>query len=107
MRFGFCAASTENLSVKVCINGREETFTDFETDSRGLYYIDFNGIEATEFDDMVSASFYRNGGKLGRTVNYSVNTYICSTQNSTDTDLQTLVRALYNYGASAKQYATK
>ena len=58
-----------------------------------------------EFDDTVSATFYCDGRSIGRTVNYSVNTYICSMQNSENVRLRELVRALYNYGRSAKAYA--
>lgn len=47
------------------------------------------------------------GKQTGRTVTYSVNTYISSMQDVTNEPLQMLVRALYCYGASAKAYAGK
>lgn len=70
-------------------------------------YITFDSIKVTEFDNTVTATFYRNGEPLGAAVNYSVNAYICSTQNSTNTNLAALVKTLYNYGASAAAYAAK
>lgn len=109
VRFNFRAASVEGLTVTVSINGRTETFEakDFVSAGDGKYYIDFCGIKAAEFDDTVTASFAVNGAAVGRTVSYSVNTYICGTQNVENANLQALVRALYNYGAAAKNYANK
>lgn len=111
VRFYFTAASVDGLTVRCAINGRTQTFTaaDFGrlADGNGLYYVDMTGIEATEFDDTVTAAFYRNGAQTGTTVSYSVNAYICSAQNSENVKLRTLVRALYNYGASAYAYANK
>lgn len=102
MNFRFYAASTSGLSVKVTLDGRTETFTSL---GNGLYEISFTGIKANEFADTVSASFYRNNAKLGDTVSYSVNTYVCSKQADSNAALANLVRALYNYGASAAAYA--
>lgn len=104
-RFTFVTDSTNGLTVEVSINGRTQTFDTFEDAGDGKYCITFDGIKATEFDDTVTATFFRNGEQLGAAVNYSVNTYICSTQNSTNKALASLVKALYNYGASAKAYA--
>lgn len=105
MRFAFTAESVDGLSVEVSINGRTETFTEFETAGEGKYVVVFRGIKATEFDDAVTASFKLNGTPIGRSVTYSVNTYICGTQNNTETqNLAQLVRALYNYGAAAEAY---
>ena len=104
-RFTFVTDSTDGLSIEVAIDGRTQTFDAFEDAGDGRYCITFDGIQATEFDDTVTAKFIRNGKQLGAAVNYSVNTYICSTQNSTNEPLAALVQALYNYGASAKFYA--
>ena len=108
MRFTFAAESTEDLTVCVDINGREEIFDadDFTAVGSGKYCVDFQGIEANEFDDDVTAIFYRGGKTIGRMVSYTVNAYVCSTQNSSDANLQALVRALYNYGASAALFAS-
>ncbi len=108
MRFYFTAASVDGLTVRCAINGRTQSFTNFGyNENSGLYYADVSGIEATEFDDTVTAAFYRNGAQTGTTVSYSVNAYICSAQNSENEKLRMLVRALYNYGASARAYANE
>ncbi len=107
MTFCFYAESTDGLSVTVSINGRAQTFTEFNkvAGKEGVYEITFYGIKATEFDSSVSASFSRNDAQVGNTVSYSVNTYICAKQADGDTTLAGLVKALYNYGVSATAYA--
>lgn len=107
-RIFFFTCSTEDLLVKCSINGRtqyleDEDFTAVEGKD-GIYYFDLRNISATEFDDVVSVRFFRDGIASGRTMNYSVNAYICSTQNTDNPTLQALVRALYCYGASAAAY---
>ena len=106
MNLCFVTDSIEGLSVVLEINGRTETVTDFTPvdGEENLYQITFHGILATEFDLPVSASFYRNGAQVGNTLNYSVNTYICSKQNDSNAALATMVQALYNYGATANTY---
>ncbi len=105
IRFTFTAESTEDLTVEISVNGRTQTYTAFTDLGDGKYCVTFDGIKATEFDDTVTASFKQNGTPIGRAVSYAVNTYVCGNQNSTDTTLATLVRALYNYGVSAAAYA--
>lgn len=109
VRFTFTATSTEGLTVECTINGRTQTFTeaDFVSDGDGTYYITFCGIKATEFDLSVSAAFFRSGEPLGRTVSYSVNTYLYGTQDTVVSSLAALVRTLYCYGTSAAVYAGK
>lgn len=107
MRFTFTAQSVDGLSVDVTINGRTQTFTKFESAGDGRYAVTFRGIKATEFDDAVTAVFKQNGTPIGRTVTYSVNTYISNTHACDNASLAALVQALYNYGASAEAYAAK
>lgn len=104
-RFTFVTDSTDGLNIKVSINGRTQIFDAFEEIGDGRYFITFEGIKATELDDTVTASFYRDGEPIGADVNYSVSTYVCSMQNSTNEALANLVKALYNYGASTAAYA--
>lgn len=102
----FCAKDMEGLSVELSINGRTETVTDFAPveGQDGCYAITYHGILASEFDLPVSASFYKDGAQVGNTLNYSVNTYICSKQADSDATLAALVQALYNYGKTANTY---
>lgn len=96
------------ISIDVTIGNSTETFdSGFVSCGNGRYYLDIPGIEATDFDTTVSATFYDNGVQVGNTLNYCVNAYICGTQNSENTTLRALVRALYNYGASAAAYAAE
>ncbi len=104
MRFYF--VTNAQISIDVTINNSTETYdSGFVSCGNGKYYIDIPGINATDFDTTVSAAFYDNGVQVGNTLNYTVNAYICGTQNSPNATLQALVRALYNYGASAAAYA--
>lgn len=109
-RFTFKAEDVTDLTVRITINGRTQ---DFQADSfvpagetEGTWYVEVREIQATEFNDTVSASFLRSGEQIGRTVNYSVNTYIAGAYgNEAAPTLAQLVRALYNYGCSASNYA--
>ncbi len=108
VRFTFAADSTDGLIVQCTLNGRVQTFTadDFTACGDGLWYVEFTNIKATEFGDAVTASFCRNGTPTGRTVCYSVNTYICGVQNNTSVPyLAQMMQALYNYGEAARAYA--
>ena len=109
MKFAFTATDVEGLTVKVTVNGRETVFTanDFYTED-GKYVVYFRGINANEYDMVVSAIFYKDGTQIGNTAEYSVNSYIFSKQNDTETEnLAALVQATYNYGVSAEAYAGK
>ena len=108
MTFRFYAESIDGLSVTVAINGRTQTFaaSNFAAvdGKANTYEISFKGIKANEFADNVTASFARNGAAIGNTVSYSVNAYVCAKQADSNANLAALVKALYNYGASAKAY---
>lgn len=104
MEFRFCAEDIEGLSISITVDGRTQTFTEFTHEEGNSYSVSFCGIYASEYNATVYASFSRNGAPVGNTLKYSVNTYICSMQNSSDEKLTDLVKALYNYGASALVY---
>ena len=96
------------INIDVTIGNSTESFdSGFVSCGNGRYYLDIPGIDATDFDTTVSATFYDNGEPVGNTINYTVNAYICGTQNTENTTLRALVRALYNYGASAAAYAAE
>lgn len=104
-RFTFTAADVSDLTVRISINGRTQDFTaDRFTDAGdGSRYVEISQIQATEFNDTISASFFKDGEPIGRTVNYSVNAYVAGACEG-DSTLAALVRALYNYGCSASAY---
>ncbi len=105
MKLAFTATDVSSLTVKVSINGRTTEYTadDFVTEG-SKYVIYFRGILATEYDDVVTASFYDGDTQVGQNAEYTVNSYVYSMQNSTDTALAALVKATYNYGVSAVAY---
>lgn len=105
MDYTFYAASTENLSVTITVDGRMQTFTTFEPveGKTNFYRICYRGIYASEFGATVSASFHRDGEKVGNTLKYCVNAYVCSKQDA-EGPLGPLVKTIYNYGVSALTY---
>lgn len=105
MDYTFYAESTENLSVSITVDGRMQTFTSFEPveGETNIYRICYRGIYASEFGATVSASFHRDGAKVGNTLKYCVNAYVCSKQDAGGT-LGPLVKTIYNYGVSALTY---
>ena len=102
----FHASDTAGLAVTLRIGEKAQTFTEFTPveGEENTYSVIFHGILATEFDVPVYASFSRNGEKIGNTLKYSVNIYICNKQNCGNAPLENLLKALYNYGESAQKY---
>lgn len=110
IRFTFRAASTDGLEIAVSHNGSVQIFTekDFISEGNGIYSVIYRGIKATEFDDAVTAQFRRSDEPFGRSITYSVSTYICSTQDNCEIPaLAELVQAISNYGNAAKAYAAE
>lgn len=106
MYFVFNALETDGLTLKVSINGRETLYnvSELTPEQDGSYKVYFNKIMAHEADDEVTASFLLNGEEIGNSLTYSVNSYIAASYESTNAKLASLVKALANYGASAKAY---
>ena len=106
MYFVFNAIETEGLTLKVSINGRETLYnvSELTPEQDGSYKVYFNKIMAHETDDVVTASFLLNGEEIGNSLTYSVNSYIAAAYESSNVKLASLVKALANYGASAKAY---
>ena len=105
MRFGFYADNVDGLIIYVTINGRTQEFTQFTNCGNGIYEVSFTGISAEEFGDTVTATFERDSEQVGNELSYSVNAYVQSKQAGSDENLAALVKALYNFGASAEAYA--
>ncbi|MBQ3355563.1 MAG: leucine-rich repeat domain-containing protein [Oscillospiraceae bacterium] len=94
-------------SVEVTINGRTTVYAyeDMATDDTNTCRVVFRGISASEYGDVVTAILKNNGEQVGQTLTYSVNSYVYSKQNDTAVEnLAQLVKAIYNYGKSAKDY---
>ena len=110
MAVKFVFKADASLALKITVNGRvtEYTSADYLTDKDGNSYVYFRGILATEYGDIVTASFYNaDGEQVGQTLTYSVASYVYHMQNSDNTALAELLKAIYNYGCSAKKYTNK
>ena len=91
------------FTYTVKARGAEKVYTadDLVKVSEGTYYLYFDGLKATCFNDTVTASIQRDGKTIGQTVTYSVNTYILNNQDVKDQSLREMLEAVYNYGCSA------
>ena len=105
----FAASDLDGLEVRITRNGLTQIVKadEFIVDNDGLYKVYYRGIHFSQFDDTVTATFYRNGEQIGNTLTYSVNSYIYRNQDNADEKLRELLRATYVYGESAKAYKNK
>ena len=92
-------------TFEVTANGETNVYTSQDLTYRnGKYYLSINGVKATKFNDVITAVIKKDGVQIGHTLNYSVNTYVQKNQNTGNTVLGDLLKAIYNYGESAKLY---
>ena len=92
-------------TFEVKANGKTEVYTAKDLTYRnGKYYLSINGVKATKFDDVITAVIKKDGVQISQTLNYSVNTYIQKNQGTANTALGDLLKAIYNYGESARSY---
>ena len=95
-----------DLTFKIKINGGAEVAADYVTVNGNTVQVYTDAIAATNFDDVYTVTVY-NGETAGATFDYSVKSYVYAFQSAIgeDEDQVMLVKALYNYGLSAKAYA--
>ncbi|MBQ3356012.1 MAG: InlB B-repeat-containing protein [Oscillospiraceae bacterium] len=107
MTLRFHATAVDGLSVYLIEDGRTQTFTEFTPvpGEENVYVITRSGISAEDYGSVVTAGFERDDEQVGNDLYYSVNAYVQARQNDENAALAALVRALYNYGASAAAYA--
>ena len=103
----FCA-DAQTHSVKATINGESFLYPVSELaladGYTGRYVLEFDQIRATQFGEVITVTFLNGeGATVGRTLNYSVYTYIQRNQNTTNENLANLLKAIYNYGESVKK----
>lgn len=106
MRFKITADNIENLTVKVINDIGEETVITSDTfeATEGGYYVFFEGLNASQMSDVVYLTVYDGEIAVSNTIRYSIESYAYAKQNSTDTNLAELVKAMMRYGDSAKAY---
>ena len=101
----FNAASTDGLTVKVTVNGRENIYSSFKDEGNGVYSVICENIGAGEMDAAITAVL--SNGTATQTLTYSVADYIKTALNDTALSAEetALVTAIYAYGLSASEYA--
>lgn len=97
--FKFQAADTANLTVEI-----NDVEVEYEDLGNGTYKVMTDAISAVDFDKEYTAELIV-GGNVAASATYSVNSYVYAKQASDNANLANLVKALYNYGASADVYA--
>jgi len=105
----FVANDLTNLKVKVVIDNLTYYYDadDFAyEESSGRYVLNLNQITVLQFDVPVIATIEVDGVQIGRTLQYSINTYL--QKNYTNAAYPTdLIKALYVYGKSVTAYVEK
>ena len=102
-------AGTDLNTVKftATVGGKTTEFTKYDSDGSERYYFDYVGLNAQQLDSEITfASFV--GAKADDTVGYSVNTYLAtyidSHKDDADLNEMHLVKALFNYGWTCKNF---
>lgn len=75
--------------------------------SEDRYVVSVDKLKASEYGCKVIGTIYYDGVQVGRTINYSVNSYAYTKLNGASATLTTeqeMIKAIYNYGKSARKY---
>lgn len=77
-----------------------------DSDSVYVYTFEYQGLSVIEFNDVLTVQAYLNGTAEGKTLTYSVKSYVYSKVNDPESDpaMVELAKAIYNYGNTAKKY---
>ena len=94
----------ESYSGLVLVIREGETVTELPL-SEGQTVVYYDGLTIRELDTEVTFTLKQNGETVGKTLTFSANAYLYRMQTSENTALANLVKALYAYGVSAKNYA--
>ena len=102
----FCADAAA-YTVKVTINGEDFLYPVSElalaAGYTDRYVVEFDQIRATQFGEEITFSFLdADGNQVGRTLTYTVYTYVQKNQAAANENLVNLLKAIYNYGESVK-----
>ena len=105
--FRFTASDTTNIKIGIKAgDGAEVYYTSFTPAGGSQYTVMTDGIYATGFDTVYTATIYTDD-VAGAIVTYSVNSYVYAMQNSEKATMQALAKATYNYGVSAVKFKNK
>lgn len=97
VRIKFYATGVDDLVIMV--NGN--AYTDYTPCGADLYYV-YIPVYADQFDTALKITFLQNGNQQGVELTYSVNSYINYAKDNTR--VQSIVKAIYEYGCCAKYY---
>ena len=112
INFKFETDNLEGLKIKVNFAGEDKYFdakeleTEVASNGKTRYIVNVNYVKSFQFNEVVTATFERNGEQIGSTVTYSVNSYLVNNYDNTKLGASTrdLIKALYVYGVSAAEY---
>ena len=102
MRVYFCAEDSTDLTVWAHCAGGEWIMDDIKT-KNGMYYVDFNQLNAAQMSQKVSFTAHRGEAVVSSTLDYSLESYAAVWLDRGDAQ-QELVKAMIRYGDSAKAY---
>ena len=109
VRLKFTAADTAGLEAKLFVDGEEvaSSVSFLPTgDKEDQHYVYFRCFTADRMRQQFQVVFYRGDAPVSNTLNYSMESYICSMANGTETSqaLKDLVIAAIRYGDSVSAY---
>lgn len=106
MRLGFTITDSDRskYTVKIVMSDKEYTYSASDLYySDGKYWLNFSEYYACQFDSLATVCLMEGQTQVSRTLTYSVNSYIARNADA-DGDYAQLLQAVYNYGATAKEY---
>ena len=92
--------SNATYTAKLRIGGREEVVS--LTKNGSYYRAVFSTVRASELFDTADVGIYKNDSRISGTAHYSVANYLSAQKDNAD--ITSLVKAIYNYGLSARKY---
>lgn len=103
IRFKFTTTDVSNTRIE--IDGKIYDTEDFVVLGGNQYYVYTDGIYATDFDKVITATFIdAEGNPVGEQVSYSVNTYLSYVNGLQESSVKDIAQAIYNYGMSSAAY---
>jgi len=73
----------------------------------GGYFVFFDSLKASKMSEPVYATVYKDDVAVSNTIRYSIESYACSMQDSTDEALRELLIAMMKYGNAANTYVNE
>ncbi len=101
------SSDSDNLIARVTLAARscEYDLKELEMQGNGMYGFLYTDIMAYEFSEVITAELIsRDTGEVVSTLTYSVTSYVSENEDSGDTALVSLLKAIQCYGKSAAAY---